>query len=152
VPLSHPPQTNELRQAFSSCTFVSLPVCTPVFECDPVPAATFAQLRLSAASMIALACGVIEFPYADPLGQCQERAGQYLFIAGASSALHRDKSHRQITVPSQESDTRSLGEIGFFIAADMFPSSLHRTPACSVPRKISFGNGTTTSSTVVDNW
>src|SRR5262249_31909430 len=85
--------------------------------------------------------------YADPLGQCQDALAN-IFYYRRILRLHRDKAIGN-HCPKQESDTRSLGEIGFFIAADMFPPvyrSLFSAP------KISFGNGTTTSSTVVDNW
>src|SRR5947207_2028956 len=68
--------------------------------------------------MIALACAGDSISYAYPLSQCQDALAN-IFYCRRILRLHRDKAIGN-HCPKQESDTRSLGEIGFFIAADMF--------------------------------
>src|SRR6266566_1522522 len=71
--------------------------------------------------------------YADPLGQCQDALAN-IFYCRRILRLHRDKAIGN-HCPKQESDTRSLGEIGFFIAADMF-LPVYRTQLVQCPEKL----------------
>src|SRR6059058_5052015 len=86
--------------------------------------------------------------YANSLCQCQNPLANILYRRRVFS-LHRYKTignHR----PQQEGNTRTLREIWSLVTADVF-LPIDRAQLVSAP-KISFGNGTTTSSTVVDNW
>ena len=144
MPRSHPPKLTSWDN-FSSCT--SFIACCTLFWVRSSSCRTASQLRLSAASMIALACGVIEFPTPIPFASARTR-WPMSFTAGASSACTATKPSA-ITVPSNRA---IRGRSVKFVPLSLRTCSFQLTaPNLFRAPKISFGNGTTTSSTVFDS-
>src|SRR5437763_3117716 len=104
---------------------------------------TLSHLRLSAASVIAFACGVMEAPTPIPLASESTRC-PISFTAGASCACTA-MNPSAITLPRSSAVLgRSLKLTPFSVRTNSFQFT---GPSLLRAAKTSFGNGTTTSST-----